>query len=184
MNTMGKITKTLGFIFGAIGIGLFAFSTYVYFFLPTKQELPQILPSENFEFIAFQSLEKNNIHYKNIQKKTSFYTPQNNETVVSYFNSKKNRSELIIITEKNNETENHKNLLCKEIKKYTFCTSTENTEILEFVSNFITQKKKETLSTLPFFNNIDLSKRYFLEQVNFLSRIFKHQKQTPKTQKT
>ena len=166
---MGKITKTLGFIFGATGIGLLAYSTYIYFFLPAKQELPQILPSENFEFIAFQSSETENIHYKNIQKKTSFYTPQKNETVVSYFNTEKNRSELIIITEKKySKTKNHNNLLCKEIKKYKFCTSTENTETLAFVLNFITQKKKKTLATLPFFRNIDISNTLFFGTSEFL----------------
>ncbi len=166
---MNRISKIVGSILGTIGIGLFVYSGYIYFFTPLKQELIQILPAENFEFIAFNSSE-----YKNITKKFSFYFPQKkDETVVSYFNKEKNKSELIIISKitKNTDT---KNLLCEEVKKYNVCTSHQNSETLLTVINFIknntTQKTQNNLKTLNDIQIIhdNITNSLFLGTSNFL----------------
>ncbi|HIQ56639.1 TPA: hypothetical protein EYG96_01205 [Candidatus Gracilibacteria bacterium] len=164
---MKKFTNIVGAIFGIIGLSLLAYSSYLYFFLPIKQDLVQILPLENFEFIAFGTNNETSANFAKLQKNISFYLPQNNETVVSYLNKNKNQSEFIIISKIDDNTENKKLLLCAQIKKYDFCTSKENTQTLSNITNFVNSNSKKTISQMKVLHDNSISDLSFFGTTSF-----------------
>ncbi len=145
-SIFSSFSSVVGIILGILGVSFILYSLYILFFIPLKQDLINILPSKDFQFILIAGENNNNIP-DDITNQLPFPIPHKG-AIVLY----KENLDFISITPELNTTKTLGNKICKNSHQYDFCTSSKNSvalyQIIEAIEN-----ENPSLLTLDIFED-------------------------------